>query len=58
MRCDVTSLHFEAGGEDALRKVGMSKEQRAGPQVTVGLLTTGFPLEVDLSGATRPRPRP
>lgn len=47
---DVTSLHFEAGREDKLRKVGMSKEHSAGPQVTVGLLTTatGFPLEVDL----------
>jgi hypothetical protein len=47
---DVTSLHFEAGREDKLRKVGMSKEHRAGPQVTVGLTATatGFPLEVDL----------
>jgi hypothetical protein len=26
---DVTSLHFEAGREDKLRKVGMSKEHRA-----------------------------
>ena len=33
---DVTSLHFEAGREDKLRKAGMSKEHRAGPQVTVG----------------------
>ena len=58
--CDVTSLHFEAGREDKLRKVGMSKEHRAGPQVTVGLLTTatGFPLEAGLSGAARPRPGP
>jgi hypothetical protein len=47
---DVTSLHFEAGREDKLRKVGMSKEHRADPQVTVGLLTTatGFPLEAGL----------
>jgi hypothetical protein len=47
---DVTSLHFEAVREDKLRKVGMSKEHRVDPQVTVGLLTTatGFPLEVDL----------
>ena len=47
---DVTSLHFEAEREDKLRRVGVSKEHRAGPQVTVGLLTTatGFPLEVDL----------
>jgi hypothetical protein len=47
---DVTSLHFEVEREDKLRKVGMSKEHRVDPQVTVGLLTTatGFPLEVDL----------
>jgi Transposase DDE domain len=47
---DVTTLHFEAEREDQLRKVGMSKERRVDPQVTVGLLTTadGFPLEVDL----------
>jgi Transposase DDE domain len=47
---DVTTLHFEIEREDRLRKVGMSKEHRADPQVTVGLLTTagGFPLEVDL----------
>jgi Transposase DDE domain len=47
---DVTSLHFEVEREDNLRKVGMSKERRVDPQVTVGLLTTatGFPLEVDL----------
>ena len=47
---DVTTLHFEVEREDSLRKVGMSKERRVDPQVTVGLLTTadGFPLEVDL----------
>lgn len=47
---DVTTLHFEVDREDTLRKVGMSKERRVDPQVTVGLLTTaaGFPLEVDL----------
>lgn len=47
---DVTTLHFEVEQEDRLRKVGMSKERRVDPQVTVGLLTTGdgFPLEVDL----------
>jgi Transposase DDE domain len=47
---DVTTLHFEVEREDALRKVGMSKERRVDPQVTVGLLTTagGFPLEVDV----------
>ena len=50
MLYDVTSLHFEVEREDKLRKVGMSKEHRVDPQVTVGLLTTatGFPLEVDL----------
>jgi hypothetical protein len=47
---DVTTLHFEVEREDKLRKVGMSKEHRVDPQVTVGLLTTagGFPLEIDL----------
>ncbi|MBV9922852.1 MAG: IS1634 family transposase [Pseudonocardia sp.] len=45
---DVTTLHFETGNEDALRKVGMSKERRVDPQVQVGLLVdcSGFPLEV------------
>jgi len=45
---DVTTLHFEAEHEDALRKVGMSKERRVDPQAQVGLLVdrTGFPLEV------------
>jgi hypothetical protein len=47
---DVTTLHFERDDEDELRKVGMSKERRAGPQVQVGLLVdpAGFPLEVHL----------
>jgi Transposase DDE domain len=47
---DLTTLHFETDVEDRLRKVGMSKERRVDPQVTVGLLTTasGFPLEVHL----------
>jgi hypothetical protein len=46
--CDLTTLYFEAENEDALRKVGMSKERRVDPQVTVGLLVTvsGFPLEI------------
>jgi Transposase DDE domain len=46
----LTTLHFESDAEDRLRKVGMSKERRVDPQVTVGLLTTGsgFPLEVHL----------
>jgi hypothetical protein len=45
---DVTTLYFEAEHEDALRKVGYSKERRAGPQVVVGLLADrhGFPLEI------------
>ena len=47
---DLTTLHFETDVEDRLRKVGMSKERRVDPQVTVGLLTTasGFPLQVHL----------
>jgi len=47
---DLTTLHFESDAEDRLRKVGMSKERRVDPQVTVGLLTTGsgFPLDVHL----------
>ena len=45
---DVTTLYFEAEREDALRKVGMSKERRVDPQILVGLLVDqgGFPLEV------------
>ena len=45
---DLTTLHFEITDEDRLRKVGMSKERRVDPQVTVGLLVTagGFPLEI------------
>jgi len=47
---ELTTLHFETDVEDRLRKVGMSKERRVDPQVTVGLLTTGtgFPLDVHL----------
>src|SRR4029453_3134097 len=47
---DLTTLHFETDVEDRPRKVGMSKERRVDPQVTVGLLTTGsgFPLAVHL----------
>ena len=47
---DLTTLHFEVTNEDRLRKVGMSKERRVDPQITVGLLVTadGFPLEVAL----------
>jgi hypothetical protein len=45
---DVTTLYFEAGKEDDLRKVGYSKERRVDPQVVVGLLVDrrGFPLEI------------
>jgi hypothetical protein len=48
--CDVTTLHFERGDEDELRKAGMSKEHRVDPQVQAGLLADpgGFPLEVHL----------
>lgn len=47
---DLTTLHFEVSDEDRLRKVGMSKEHRVDPQLTVGLLvtSTGLPLEVAL----------
>ena len=47
---DLTTLHFETDKEDNLRKVGMSKERRVDPQVTVGLLTdtSGFPLQIHL----------
>jgi hypothetical protein len=47
---DLTTLYFETDIEDGLRRVGMSKERRVDPQVTVGLLTTsaGFPLQVHL----------
>ena len=43
---DLTTLHFETDIEDRLRKVGMSKERRVDPQVTVGLLThrVGVPV--------------
>ncbi|HET7327166.1 MAG TPA: IS1634 family transposase [Nocardioidaceae bacterium] len=45
---DVTTLYFEAENEDALRKVGYSKERRVDPQIVVGLLVdrNGFPLEI------------
>jgi hypothetical protein len=45
---DVTTLYFEAEQEDALRKVGYSKERRVDPQIVVGLLVDrhGFPLEI------------
>lgn len=45
---DVTTLYFEADNEDALRKVGYSKERRVDPQIVIGLLVDrcGFPLEI------------
>jgi Transposase DDE domain len=48
VRYDVTTLYFEAGHEDALRKAGYSKERRVDPQVVAGLLAGrhGFPLEI------------
>lgn len=47
---DLTTLHFETDKEDTSRKVGMSKERRVDPQVTLGLLTdaSGLPLQVHL----------
>ena len=45
---DATTLYFQAEAEDALRKVGYSKERRVDPQIVVGLLVdrTGAPLEI------------
>jgi hypothetical protein len=45
---DLTTLYFEAEKEDDLRNVGMSKERKVDPQITVGLLVArdGFPLDV------------
>ena len=45
---DLTTLYLEAEDEDQLRKVGMSKERRVDPQITVGLLVArnGFPLDI------------
>jgi hypothetical protein len=57
---DVTSLHFEAGGEDKLRKVGMSKEHRAGPagHRRAAHHRGRIPAGSGPVRATRPRPRP
>ncbi|MDT0201848.1 hypothetical protein [Nocardioides sp. AE5] len=54
---DVTTLYFETEKEDALRKVGYSKERRVDPQIVVGLLVdrNGFPLEIGCFEGTRPR---
>jgi hypothetical protein len=45
----VTTLHFERDDEDDLRKAGMSREHRAGPQVQAGLLVD--PCRVPARGA-------
>lgn len=52
---DVTTLYFEAENEDGLRKVGMSKERRVDPQITVGLLVdrSGFPLDLHVFEGNR-----
>ena len=54
---DVTTLYFEAEHEDALRKVGYSKERRVDPQVVVGLLAagTGSPWRSAATRGTRRR---
>ncbi len=41
-------MHWEAEKEDALRRVGYSKDRKVDPQIVVGLLVdrTGFPLEI------------
>ena len=54
---DLTTLHFETEDEDRLRKVGMSKERRVDPQITVGLLADGDRVPAGgapASRATRP----
>lgn len=53
---DVTTLYFETDTEDALRKVGFSKERRVDPQIVVGLLVdrTGFPLEIACFEGSKP----
>ena len=55
---DVSTLYFETDVGDGFREPGFSKERRLEPQITIGLLTdaSGFPLMVNASKATRPRP--
>jgi len=45
---DITTLYFEVGEEDGIRKSGFSKERRLEPQILLGLLVDvhGFPLAV------------
>lgn len=52
---DLTTLYFEAEKEYSLRKVGMSKERRVDPQITVGLLVArdGFPLDIHVFEGNR-----
>jgi len=52
---DVSTLHFENGDEDQLRRVGMSKEHRVDPQIQIGLLVDpgGFPLELHMFEGNR-----
>ncbi|UVE94400.1 IS1634 family transposase [Dietzia sp. B32] len=52
---DLTTLYFEAEKEDSLRKVGMGKERRVDPQITVGLLVArdGFPLDIHVFEGNR-----
>lgn len=55
---DVTTLYFEADKEDAVRKVGYSKERRVDPQIVVGLLVDrcGFPLEIGCFEGNKAKP--
>jgi hypothetical protein len=57
---DVTTLHFEAENEDALRKVGMSKERRSTRRSRSGCSSTprGSRWRCTASRATPPRPAP
>jgi transposase len=48
---DVTTLYFEAGDEDDLRKIGFSKDGKSqNPQIVLGLLvsTQGYPLAFEM----------
>lgn len=56
---DLTTLYFEAEKEDDLRKVGMSKERKVDPQITVGLLVArdGFPLDVHVFEGNKADPK-
>lgn len=49
---DVTTLYFEAGKQDDLRKAGCSKERRVDPQIVVGLLVGGTTQAGDLGTPT------